>query len=147
MKAWPAPGDHMHFLGRNGYDYDLKTAKEVFEIGKTYVVKNIDIGDWRHTIAFEGVDGRWNGVMFEQVEAPEEVEWFDISTATPGVLAIYQTIDDDEVRGIAEPYWCGSDCPCGGFDEEESDDILFTEPPECWWIKETQTDVIGWRPL
>lgn len=67
MPGWPWKGDRMKFLGENGYDSERKAALEVFEVGKEYEVADIEIGDFHHTIAFVGIPGRYNGVMFEPV--------------------------------------------------------------------------------
>lgn len=64
--GWPFKGDRMTFLGKNGYDYELVAAMKVFEVGKEYEVADCEVGDWHHTISFVGVDGRWNGVMFDR---------------------------------------------------------------------------------
>jgi hypothetical protein len=47
----------------------------------------------------------------------------------------------EEAVGVLEPYWCGSDCPCGleGYQDEEF--------PECWWIAGTEEIPTHWRPL
>lgn len=65
--AWPAPGDKMKFLGKNGYDHQLTEALGIFVIGNEYEVEDCDVGDWSHSIKFRGVSGRYNGVMFERV--------------------------------------------------------------------------------
>jgi hypothetical protein len=66
LKGWPNPGDKMRFLGANGYDHDLAAAFDAgFSACETYTVKNIDVGDWQHTIEFEEIPGRFNGVMFK----------------------------------------------------------------------------------
>ncbi len=62
---WPAAGDKMRFLGKNGYDAELERALDTFEIGAVLTVKDCRVGGWEHSVAFEGVQGRWNGVMFE----------------------------------------------------------------------------------
>lgn len=67
MPGWPWKGDRMRFLGEHGYEHERAEAKKVFEVGKEYEVEDIDIGDWHHTIAFVGIPGRYNSVMFESV--------------------------------------------------------------------------------
>lgn len=47
----------------------------------------------------------------------------------------------EEVEGVLEPYWCGSDCPCG------MDSYLDDEFPECWWLPELEQTPTHWRPL
>jgi len=67
---WPRAGDKMTFLGKNGYDYELQAAMKIFEVGAEYTVRGCDVGDWRHTISFEGKPGHFNGVMFARI-APD----------------------------------------------------------------------------
>ena len=64
---WPKAGDKMRFLGRNGFDNELARAKQQFVIGSEYEVDSCDVGDWSHTVYFVGIEGGWNGVMFELV--------------------------------------------------------------------------------
>jgi hypothetical protein len=68
MPGWPWRGDKMVFLGRNGHDYQLAEAMKVFEVGRQYEVEDVNVGDCHHEIAFVGVPGRYNGVMFEIAE-------------------------------------------------------------------------------
>lgn len=65
---WPQMGDTMRFLGENGYDHELKQARETFIVDCLYEVIDCEVGDWSHSIRFKGIDGRWNGVMFQHVE-------------------------------------------------------------------------------
>lgn len=64
-RGWPKRGDTMRFLGRNGYEFQLAEALKQFTPGETYTVSDCRVGSWDHSISFEGVDGRFNGVMFE----------------------------------------------------------------------------------
>lgn len=64
---WPRAGDRMTFLGKNGHNYELQAALKIFEVGAEYTVRGCDVGDWRHTISFEGKPGHFNGVMFAQL--------------------------------------------------------------------------------
>lgn len=63
-KRWPRKGDRMRFLNQNGYDHDRIDALKVMKEGDVLTVKSIDVGEWHHTIEFEEVGGRHNGVMF-----------------------------------------------------------------------------------
>jgi len=65
---WPRRGDRMRFLNRNGYDHELESARKLFRVRKHYTVVDCHVGDWHHSVAFEGVPGRHNGVMFRRVE-------------------------------------------------------------------------------
>jgi len=71
---WPAKGDLMTFLGKNGYPFELEEAKKIFVVGNSYEVHDCDVGDWHHSIQFVGVKGRFNGVMFERVADSSPVE-------------------------------------------------------------------------
>jgi hypothetical protein len=62
---WPQPGDKMRFLNKNGYPDELQAAQIVFAPWAVYTVKSCDVGSFDHRITFEGIDGRWNGVMFD----------------------------------------------------------------------------------
>lgn len=64
---WPKRGDTMKFLGRNGYDHELRAAMDAFKIGQEYKVRDCEVGDWSHCVWFEDVPYAWNGVMFEFV--------------------------------------------------------------------------------
>jgi hypothetical protein len=71
--AFPRPGDKVLFLGRNGYDHQLKEARKVFLLDHIYTVESCDIGPWSSTLTFVGIDGSYNSVMFEpstQIELP-----------------------------------------------------------------------------
>lgn len=63
--GWPKKGDKMKFLDRNGYDYQLKVARQVFTPGQIVTVKSIEVEASKHWITFEEVAGEFNGVMFE----------------------------------------------------------------------------------
>lgn len=73
MSGWPWKGDKMKFLGKNGYDHEREDALKLFEVGAEYEVVDCDVGDWRHTVSFVGIPGRWNGVMFEAVAQSPQV--------------------------------------------------------------------------
>lgn len=65
--GWPSQGDKMTFLGKNGYDFERERALKIFAVGHEYEVENIEVHSWSHDIKFVGVEGRWNGVMFDLV--------------------------------------------------------------------------------
>lgn len=64
---WPAKGDRMMFLGRNGYEFELKEALNRFAIGKEYIVEDCNVQSWSHSVKFDGMEGWYNGVMFGRV--------------------------------------------------------------------------------
>jgi hypothetical protein len=67
---WPEKGTRLRFLGQNGYDFQLQEALRVLSAGAVYTCSDCRVGDWEHSVALEGVPGRFNGVMFEIVSAP-----------------------------------------------------------------------------
>jgi hypothetical protein len=71
---WPEAGDMMFFLGRNGYDGERARAALHFEVGRYVEVVECYVGRSDHNIAFKGVEGQWNGCMFEHVEGPRRDE-------------------------------------------------------------------------
>lgn len=56
------------FLGKNGYDYELREAKKKITVGKEYYVSTITIDKWKTTINLYGISGDFNSVMFEPVD-------------------------------------------------------------------------------
>lgn len=71
---WPAKGDLMTFLGKNGYERELTEALRIFKVGQQYRVLECNVQSWSHSVRFEDVAGWYNGVMFERVS----------DTSTPG---------------------------------------------------------------
>lgn len=67
---WPVKGDVMTFLGKNGYPFELEAALKIFTPGEKYRVHDCHVGGWSHSIQFDGVKGRFNGVMFELCSSP-----------------------------------------------------------------------------
>ncbi len=67
LTRWPARGDKMIFLGKNGYESELKEALLKFVVNREYTVKSCDVQSWSHSIVFEEVAGHFNGVMFAQL--------------------------------------------------------------------------------
>lgn len=73
MERWPEPKDKMKFLAENGYAFELAAANSKFNKGDVLTVAKVRVGKWHTDIEFEGVDGRFNSVMFELITNP--VEW------------------------------------------------------------------------
>ena len=68
MDIYARPGTKVKFLGKNGYDYQLKEASEMFEVGLVLTVKSIEVGDSSSSVVFEEMPGKsFNTVMFEEV--------------------------------------------------------------------------------
>jgi hypothetical protein len=62
-------GEKVRFRGAGGYPQQLYDALEEFDVGEELTVRDVRIDDWESTYRFKGVDGRWNTVMFERVQA------------------------------------------------------------------------------
>lgn len=67
MDIYAPVGTKVRFLNENGYDFELEHAKKVFDVNKTYTVKDITIYSSSSDVVFEEVDGEWNTVMFTEV--------------------------------------------------------------------------------
>lgn len=65
LHRWPAKGDRMKFLGRGGYPFQLADALKVFAPGQIYIVADCEVSSFTHSVKFEGIEGCYNGVMFE----------------------------------------------------------------------------------
>ena len=60
-------GTVVKFLNQNGYEYERHAAVENGLVqGQPYVVHKVDIGSWCSSVRLEGIDGRFNTVMFSQ---------------------------------------------------------------------------------
>lgn len=68
IDSWPKKGDRMVFTNAGGWPHEQKRAEGVFKLGEVYEVKGCDVHDWTHYVYFEGVQGGWNGCMFDLVE-------------------------------------------------------------------------------
>ena len=58
---------------------------KMFDTTTEYVVANCDVSDWSHAVWFEGVEGRWNGVMFSYVDAARRPEVATVVDGSPSV--------------------------------------------------------------
>jgi hypothetical protein len=68
---WPKKGDKMTFVGRDGYPHQVTAARKVFTVGSEYEVVDCDVAASSHSIKFVGIDGRWNGVLFQRAKKPD----------------------------------------------------------------------------
>lgn len=64
-QKWPAKGDKMKFLGKNGYEFELRDAMNKFLVGEDYEVEKCNVQAWSHSVKFVGREGWYNGVMFD----------------------------------------------------------------------------------
>jgi hypothetical protein len=58
-------GTKVHWIDKNGFDFQRNQAREVFDPSLQYTVKRCHIGSSSSTYEFDEVPGRWNSVMFE----------------------------------------------------------------------------------
>ncbi len=69
------------FLGKNGYDHQLKEAKELLEIGEEYEIEDAEVNSW---ISYVKINGKfYNSVMFG-IGASELLKEFPDSKAYYG---------------------------------------------------------------
>ena len=69
MDIYAHKGAKVYFLGKNGYDSQLKLAMEIFEVSQELTVNRIDVGGWSSSVEFQEYPGKWfNTVMFEDKE-------------------------------------------------------------------------------
>lgn len=65
MSVNTKPGDKVCFMGKNGYDAELKRACETFCIGQVLTVKEHDVGGFSSSVMFmEFPNVWWNTAMF-----------------------------------------------------------------------------------
>jgi hypothetical protein len=70
-------------------------------------------------------------------------EWQPIETAPQNTMARFKQIDGTILDGVAEPYWCGSDCPCG-----DGTDPLLSGAPQCWrMVGDDEGTLTNWMSL
>lgn len=68
MDIYSRPGTKVKFLGRNGYDFQLKDACKIFETGQILTVRDINVSEFSSTVVFEEYPERsFNVVMFGKV--------------------------------------------------------------------------------
>lgn len=68
MDIYAKPGTKVVFTGLNGGDFDQESARKVLVIGKSYTVKEIEVGSWRSDVYLEGFERSFNTVMFIEEE-------------------------------------------------------------------------------
>lgn len=72
-ERWPAKGDWMIFLAKNGYPFELGAAMELFTVGQALLVEDCNVQSWSHRVKFVGIPDWFNGVMFKRTsEVPLE---------------------------------------------------------------------------
>ena len=63
---WAPPGTEVAFLGRNGLDYQLKSALQILEVGHLYTIMERSVHSSSTDVWFKefGPDQVFNSVMF-----------------------------------------------------------------------------------
>lgn len=64
-------GDKVKFTGENGSNYDQIQALKVLNVGQEYTVDKVEIGNWYSYVRLQGVNGRFNTAMFDDVKEKE----------------------------------------------------------------------------
>lgn len=66
----PAGSKVQYIHGFNGWDGDIKQARETLNLGSVYTVKRIDVGESQTSVWLEEFPGvPWNHVLFTNAEA------------------------------------------------------------------------------
>jgi|SRR5580704_6817015 hypothetical protein len=78
----------------NGWDGDQKTAAQALTVGEVYTVSSLHVGHSTSYLTFEGVEGRFNTVLFEPVmsydDGPVFITVDDAPPHPPRTLADYE---------------------------------------------------------
>ena len=68
----PPAGRKIRFLGQNGRDSQLQEALDIMPVGQILTVKEIYVGGSCSYVEVEEHEGRFNTVMFADMEASHE---------------------------------------------------------------------------
>lgn len=68
MDGEPPKGRKVKFLNENGYDSEREHAAKFFKTGEILTIEEIYVGRSSSTVEFEGIEGKFNTVMFADVE-------------------------------------------------------------------------------
>jgi hypothetical protein len=52
------------YEGKNGLDYDINKATDIFSVGEKYIVEKVNIGGHSSSFTLAGIKGEWNTVLF-----------------------------------------------------------------------------------
>lgn len=70
MNIYAKAGDKVRFLGKNGMDSERLNARlHGLTKGKVYEVIETHVSGWYTSVVLVGFPGRYNSVMFEDVES------------------------------------------------------------------------------
>lgn len=68
MDIYSESGKKVKFLGKNGYNHQLKEALEFFKPEEILTVKRTNVQNWSSTVEFKEYPGKWwNTVMFGDI--------------------------------------------------------------------------------
>lgn len=68
MRLTSRPGDKVRFLNENGLDAERVHASRVLDSATAYTVKSLNIGGFSSTVELDEVPGRFNTVMFANID-------------------------------------------------------------------------------
>jgi hypothetical protein len=68
MDIYSGVGTKVRFIGINGYDLELKEAKEKLSTTEMYEVESMEVGNYSSSVKFKGVNGAWNSVMLDNMD-------------------------------------------------------------------------------
>lgn len=73
MDIYARPGSKVIFLGEGGTEYDRNDARNWLKVGWEYTVERVNIGNFRSSVALEGIPGSFNTVMFSDANRRERL--------------------------------------------------------------------------
>lgn len=68
MNIYSEPGSSVVFTARGGYDSQQERAKEILELGATYIVEKIEVGGWSSEVWLAGYSEGFNTALFDNLE-------------------------------------------------------------------------------
>ena len=75
MNIYAKKGDKVRFLNDNGRDSEREYAATMLKEGQVYTVDHTDVYGWHTDVHLQEVpDQMFNSVMFDDVDAKEEVD-------------------------------------------------------------------------
>lgn len=74
MRLDTRPGATVRFNGEGAYPVQNKNAREVLTVDGLYVVASLSVGNWESSVSLEGIDGRFNSVLFDNVSTDGKPE-------------------------------------------------------------------------
>lgn len=68
MDIHTEPGAIVRFEGVGGYPHQNEAAHAALIVGHNYLVTDVAVGNWETSVSLSGVAGRFNSVLFENVD-------------------------------------------------------------------------------